>query len=160
MYKKISYFLSKLQKYFIFYFDTCLVITERSLKKSSHFNGIRKGPKNVNVWSSTSPRWPPPPMLKSGLLIAIFFYYCFSTKSYHLRQLYSVPFRSSVPFRNCCKLLALPISPDIMDGFWCSRCLNDRIEVPKMMGSFLGGSTTPLVVKNGTKQTCWKWGFF
>ena len=26
--------------------------------------------------------------------------------------------------------LALPISPEIMDGFWCSRCLNDCIEVP------------------------------
>ena len=34
----ISYFLSKLWKYFIFYFDTCFVITKRSLKKSSHFN--------------------------------------------------------------------------------------------------------------------------
>ena len=30
----------------------------------------------------------------------------------------SVPFRSSVPFlRNCCTLLALPISPKKMDGF-------------------------------------------
>ena len=43
-----------------------------------------------------------------------------------------------------------------MDGFWCSRCLNDRIEVPEMMGSFTGSSTTPLVVKSGTKQTWWK----
>ena len=47
-----------------------------------------------------------------------------------------------------------------MDGFWCSRCLNNRIEVPEMMGSFPGGSTTPLVVKSGTKQTWWKVGFF
>ena len=33
--------------------------------------------------------------------------------------------------------LALPISPEIMDGFWCSRCL---------------GAITPLVVKIWTKQ--------
>ena len=31
--------------------------------------------------------------------------------------------------------LALPISPEIMDRFWCSRCLNDRIKVPDMMRS-------------------------
>jgi len=48
--------------------------------------------------------------------------------------------------------LALPISPEIMDGFWCSRCLNDRIEVPDMMRLFAGGATTPLVVKIWTKQ--------
>ena len=48
--------------------------------------------------------------------------------------------------------IALPISPEIMDGFCCSRCLNDRIEVPEMMDSFLGGTTTPLVVKIWTKQ--------
>ena len=48
--------------------------------------------------------------------------------------------------------LALPISPEIMDGFWCSRCLNDRIEVPDMMRLFAGGATNPLVVKIWTKQ--------
>ena len=48
--------------------------------------------------------------------------------------------------------LALPISPLIIDGFWCSRCLNDRIKVPHMM-RFAGGATTPLVVKIWTKQT-------
>jgi len=48
--------------------------------------------------------------------------------------------------------LALPISPEIMDGFWCSRCLNDRVEVPDMMRLFAGGATTPLVVKIWTKQ--------
>ena len=74
--------------------------------------------------------------------------------SYHQRQLYSVPFLlRSVPFlRNCCMLLALPISPQKMDGFWCSRCLNDRVEVPDMMRLFAGGATTPLVVKIWTKQ--------
>ena len=48
--------------------------------------------------------------------------------------------------------LALPISPEIMDRFWCSRCLNDRVEVPDMMRLFAGGATTPLVVKIWTKQ--------
>ena len=48
--------------------------------------------------------------------------------------------------------LALPISPEIIDGFWCSRCLNNCIEVPKMMRLLAGGATTPLVVKIWTKQ--------
>ena len=48
--------------------------------------------------------------------------------------------------------LAPPIFPEIMDGFWCSRCLNDRIKVPHMMRLFAGGATTPLVVKIWTKQ--------
>ena len=39
-----------------------------------------------------------------------------------------------------------------MDRFWHSRCLNNHIEVPDMMRLFAGGTTTPLVVKNGTKQ--------
>ena len=49
--------------------------------------------------------------------------------------------------------LALPISPEIMDGFWCSRCLKDCIKVPDMIRLFAGGATTPLVVKIWTKQT-------
>ena len=77
--------------------------------------------------------------------------------SYPLRQLYSSdpttpPTPPPPPIRNCCTLLALPISSEIMDGFWCSRCLNDRIEVPNMMRLFSGGATTPLVVKIWTKQ--------
>ena len=56
--------------------------------------------------------------------------------------------------------LQLSITQPIMDGFWCSRCLNDRIAVPEMMGSFSGGSTTPLVVKSGTEQAWWKVFFF
>ncbi len=39
-----------------------------------------------------------------------------------------------------------------MDGFWFSRCLNDRIEVLYMMRLFAGGATAPLVVKIWTKQ--------
>ena len=52
---------------------------------------------------------------------------------------------SSVPFlhNKFCIKLALPISPEIMDGFWCSRCLNYRNEVPEMMRLFAGGATTP-----------------
>ena len=51
-----------------------------------------------------------------------------------------------------CVPLALPISPDIRDGFWCSRCLKDRIKVPDTMKFFVGSATTPLVVKIWTKQ--------
>ena len=43
--------------------------------------------------------------------------------------------------------LALPISPEIMDGFGCSRCLNDRIEVPDMIRLFADSATPPLMVK-------------
>ena len=60
------------------------------------------------------------------------------------------------PFHSVCHKfyiqLALPISPAIMDRFWCSRCLNDSIKVPDMMRLFAGGATTPLVVKIWTKQ--------
>ena len=65
----------------------------------------------------------------------------------------SVTLRSSILFLwNCCMLLALPISPRLMDGFWCSRCLKDHIKVSNMMKLFSGGATTPLVVKIWTKQ--------
>ena len=45
-----------------------------------------------------------------------------------------------------------PIKSEIMDGFWCSRCLNDRIDLPDKIGSFLSGTYTPMVVKNGTNK--------
>ena len=48
--------------------------------------------------------------------------------------------------------LGMPIDSEIMDGFWHSRCLNNRIKVADMMRLFPGGATTPLVVKIGTKQ--------
>ena len=38
------------------------------------------------------------------------------------------------------------------DGFKCSRCLNDRIEVPDIIGLIASGATASLVAKNGTKQ--------
>ena len=41
---------------------------------------------------------------------------------------------------------------EIMDGFWCSRCQNDHIDLPNKIGSFASGTTTRLVVKNGTKK--------
>ena len=47
-------------------------------------------------------------------------------------------------------LLWIKSSP--VDGFWCLRCLNDRIEVPDMIESFASGATASLVAKNGTKQ--------
>ena len=64
----------------------------------------------------------------------------------------SVPFlRSSVRPKFYIQL-ALPISPEIMDGFWCSRCLNDRIDLLYMIGSFASGANVSLVAKNWTKK--------
>ena len=40
-----------------------------------------------------------------------------------------------------------------MDGFWISRGLKYQIDVPDKIGSFLSGTTTSMVVKNGTKKT-------
>ena len=45
----------------------------------------------------------------------------------------------------------LTIISKIIDGFWCLRCLNDRIKVTDMIVSFSNGATTFLVAKNGTK---------
>ena len=44
---------------------------------------------------------------------------------------------------------ALPISPEIMDRFWCSRCLNDWHDLPDKIGSFVSNATTLFVVKIG-----------
>ena len=65
--------------------------------------------------------------------------------SHHLRQLYSVPLFWLL--RNCCTILALPIESVIMDGFWHSRCLNDCIDFPDMIGSFASGANASLVLK-------------
>ena len=74
----------------------------------------------------------------------------FHKLSYHLRQLYSsVP----PPFRNCCTILALPISSEIIDGFWHSRCLNDSIILFYMIGSFASGANVSL----GPKMELKKW---
>ena len=37
-----------------------------------------------------------------------------------------------------------------MDGFWSSWCLNNRINLPDKIGSFLSGTITPMRVKNRT----------
>ena len=79
----------------------------------------------------------------------IYILHIISSKTTVLR---SIPFRSSVSFWNCCTLLALPISPEIMDGFWCSRCLNDRVDLLYMIESFANGANVSLVAKNGTKK--------
>ena len=46
--------------------------------------------------------------------------------------------------------LALSIESEIMDGFWCSRCPNNRINFPNIR-SFASGATASLVAKKGTK---------
>merc|ERR1712074_128372 len=51
-----------------------------------------------------------------------------------------------------CTILSLCLKSEIMDGFWSSRCLNDRIDLPDKMRSFLSGAATPMVVKSGTKK--------
>ena len=48
--------------------------------------------------------------------------------------------------------LAQSIESKIMDGFWYSGCLNDRIDLPYMIGSFPGGTTSSMVAKNWTKK--------
>ena len=46
----------------------------------------------------------------------------------------------------------LSIKSEIMERFWCLRCLNNHIEVPDLIRLFAGCTTTPLVVKIWTKQ--------
>ena len=38
------------------------------------------------------------------------------------------------------------------NGFWCSRCLNDRIDLSYMIGSFASCNNISLVAKNRTKK--------
>ena len=47
-------------------------------------------------------------------------------------------------------LLSIKSSP--VDRFQSLRCLNDRIDLPYMMGSLAGGATNSLVAKIGTKD--------
>ena len=47
---------------------------------------------------------------------------------------------------------ALSIESEIIDGFWCSRCINDHFNLPDMIGSFASGATNSLVAKNGIKR--------
>ena len=99
-----------------------------------------------------------PAFFALGYEVILYFHF-----GYVLLFVVSVSYIILEDVRSCCSVcvsvghkfyiqLALPISPEIMDRFWCSRCLNDRIKVPDMMRLFAGGATTPLVVKIWTKQ--------
>ena len=46
----------------------------------------------------------------------------------------------------------LSLKSEIMDGFWSSKCLNDHIDLPDKIESFLSSAATPMVVKSGTKK--------
>ena len=48
-------------------------------------------------------------------------------------------------FWKACTILDLCLKSEIMDGFWSSRCLNSHIDLPNKIGSFLSGTTTPMV---------------
>ena len=43
--------------------------------------------------------------------------------------------------------LGMPIDSEIMDEFWHSRCLNDHINLPNILWSFVSGVSTSLVAK-------------
>ena len=62
-------------------------------------------------------------------------------------------FDSSFPFQSCWNILAPPLESEIMDGFWCSRSLNDRIGLLNMIGSFASGTTASIVAKNWTNNS-------
>ena len=47
--------------------------------------------------------------------------------------------------------LGMPIDSEMMDTFWHSRCLNDRIDLFYMIRSFASGGNISLVAENGTK---------
>ena len=74
----------------------------------------------------------------------------------------SIKVDSSSSSSSCCSLfrtrLCRFIKSEIMDGFWSSRCLNDRIDLPDKIGSFLSGATTSMVVKNVTIKTFHHYG--
>ena len=44
------------------------------------------------------------------------------------------------------------LSQPFQDRFWCSRCLNDGINLPNMIGSFACGATASMVAKSRTKK--------
>ena len=45
-----------------------------------------------------------------------------------------------------------PISSEMIDRFWHSRCLNNRINLFYMIGSFASGANVSMVAKNWTKK--------
>ena len=55
-------------------------------------------------------------------------------------------------------ILPLWIKSSLVDRFQSLRCLNNRIDLPHMMGSLASGATNSLVAKIGTKDlatSCW-----
>ena len=49
--------------------------------------------------------------------------------------------------------LAQSVDSELMDGFWCSRCLNYCIGLPHIViGSLASSATSSLVAKNWTKK--------
>ena len=46
----------------------------------------------------------------------------------------------------------MPIESEIMDGFWHSRCLNNRIDLSDMIGTLASGTNASLMAKIGTKD--------
>ena len=48
--------------------------------------------------------------------------------------------------------VAESIESKIIDVFLCSRCLNDNIDLPNMIGSFASDATASLVAENGRKE--------
>ena len=67
-----------------------------------------------------------------------------------LRSVFHVPFLTFFPI--FLLPLGIPIDSEIMDGFWHSRCLKDRIALLYMIGSLASGANASLVAKNGTKK--------
>ena len=45
----------------------------------------------------------------------------------------------------------LPIKSELIEGFWCSRCLKNNIDLSNMIGIFTSSATASLVAKIGTK---------
>ena len=64
--------------------------------------------------------------------------------------MFRVPFLTFFPIFSL--PLGMPIDSEIMDGFLHSRCLNDRIALLYMIGSFASGANVSLVAKVGTKK--------
>ena len=48
--------------------------------------------------------------------------------------------------------LAQSIDSELMDRFWCSRYLNNCIDLPHMIGSLTSGATSSLVAENRTNK--------
>ena len=49
------------------------------------------------------------------------------------------------------------LSQPFEDRFWCSRCLNEHIKVPDMIGLFASSATTSLVARNKLENYTLLW---